>query len=125
MSIHVDELTQLNQAYGPQGLEILLFPCNQFNDQEPGTLEEIKAFWKDKSPPGDPTWHIFTRVDVNGEKAHPLWVYLKAEQGGALGFDDIKWNYAKFLVDRQGNVVSRFAPVETPLSFEAQIRGLL
>lgn len=92
------------------GLRILAFPCNQFNNQEPGNAEEIQCFLKDRKVKFD----LFEKVDVNGKNAHPLWQYLKKEQGGTL-FDAIKWNFTKFIVDKNGKPVGRFAPNTSPM----------
>mmetsp|Transcript_53514 Transcript_53514/g.138348 ORF Transcript_53514/g.138348 Transcript_53514/m.138348 type:complete len:118 (-) Transcript_53514:364-717(-) len=108
------------QRLSPQGFEVLAFPCNQFGGQEPGTDDEIKAFTDGYGV----TFPIFAKVDVNGPNAHPLFVYLKKEKGELLG-NDIKWNFAKFLVDRDGKVLARFAPPQSPESFEADVVAAL
>jgi len=99
---------------------VLAFPCNQFGGQEPGTPEEIRAFADGYGA----TFPIFSKVDVNGANAHPLYAYLKKQKGELLG-DDIKWNFAKFLVGRDGEVLSRYAPPTSPSSIEADIRAAL
>jgi len=93
-----------------RGLRILGFPCNQFGSQEPGTNEEVKKF---ASESFGVTFDMFSKIDVNGDKAHPLWKYLKNKQGGTLG-DFIKWNFSKFLIDKQGQPVKRYAPNVEP-----------
>jgi len=99
---------------------VLAFPCNQFGAQEPGSAAEIRAF-ADKY---GATFPMFAKVDVNGFNAHPAWVHLKEKQGEMLG-SDIKWNFAKFLVDPAGRVVKRFGPQVSPASIEKDILPLL
>ncbi|KAL6649891.1 hypothetical protein ACP70R_014115 [Stipagrostis hirtigluma subsp. patula] len=115
------ELTQLYEMFKDQGFEILAFPCNQFGGQEPGTNEEIVQFvctrFKAKFP-------IFDKVDVNGEEAAPIYKFLKASKSGPFG-DNIKWNFAKFLVDKQGRVVERYPPTTYPLAIQKDIKKLL
>ncbi|XP_073020910.1 probable phospholipid hydroperoxide glutathione peroxidase [Primulina eburnea] len=115
------ELAQLYGKYKDQGLEILAFPCNQFNSQEPGTNEEIQEFACTRFKAEYP---IFDKVDVNGPTAAPLYKFLKSSKGSLLG-DGIKWNFAKFLVDKEGHVVDRFLPTTSPLSIEKDIKKLL
>ncbi|KAI3828821.1 hypothetical protein L1987_02931 [Smallanthus sonchifolius] len=115
------ELTTLYQRYKDQGLEILGFPSNQFNGQEPGSNEEIQEFVCTRFKAEYP---VFAKVDVNGKNAEPLYNFLKSSKGGLLG-DSIKWNFTKFLVDREGKVVDRYAPTTTPLSIEKDIKKLL
>ena len=115
-------LEKLYKTYKDKGLVILGFPSNQFSNQEPGNEEEIKNFC---SLTYDVTFPMFSKIDVNGENAHPLYVYLKKEQSGFLGSENIKWNFTKFLVDKQGKVIERFAPTTTPESLEETIKGLL
>jgi glutathione peroxidase len=103
-------LQELYAKYHDQGLEVLGFPCNQFGHQEPGNDEEIKSFCDLNY---GVTFPLFSKIEVNGEGAHPLYKFLKSEKGGLLG-DNIKWNFTKFLVDKQGTVVERFAPTTTP-----------
>ncbi|XP_044485629.1 probable phospholipid hydroperoxide glutathione peroxidase [Mangifera indica] len=112
------ELSQLYQKYKDQGLEILAFPCNQFGGQEPGSNEEIAEFVCTRFKAEYP---IFDKVDVNGESAAPIYKFLKSSKGG----DDIKWNFSKFLVDKDGNVVNHYEPTTTPFSFEDDIKKLL
>jgi len=114
-------LEALYEKYHDQGLEILDFPCNQFGHQAPGTDEEITSFCKMKYHTSFPQ---FKKIDVNGDNADPLYKFLKEQQGGKLG-SKIKWNFTKFLVDRDGNVVARYAPTETPERLDAKIAALL
>ncbi|KAL1214811.1 putative phospholipid hydroperoxide glutathione peroxidase 6 [Cardamine amara subsp. amara] len=115
------ELAQLYQKYKDHGFEILAFPCNQFGGQEPGTNEEILQFACTRFKAEYP---IFDKVDVNGDNAAPIYKFLKSCKGGLLG-DGIKWNFAKFLVDKDGKVVDRYAPTTTPLSIEKDLKKLL
>ncbi|KAI8546340.1 hypothetical protein RHMOL_Rhmol07G0109200 [Rhododendron molle] len=115
------ELSKLYEKYKDQGLEILAFPCNQFGGQEPGDNEQIVEFACTRFKAEFP---IFDKVDVNGEKTAPIYKFLKSSKGGILG-DGIKWNFAKFLVDKDGNVVDRYAPTTSPLSFEKDVKKLL
>ncbi|XP_047966296.1 probable phospholipid hydroperoxide glutathione peroxidase, partial [Salvia hispanica] len=115
------ELTQLYQKYKDQGLEILAFPCNQFGSQEPGTNEEIQEFVCTRFKAEYP---VFDKVDVNGSNAAPIYKFLKSAKGSMFG-DGIKWNFAKFLVDKDGQVVDRYAPTTSPLSIEKDIKKLL
>lgn len=105
-----------------QGLEILGFPCDQFGHQEPGDEASIKSFC---STTYGVTFPMFSKVEVNGEGAHPLYAHLKHEAAGVLGTEAIKWNFTKFLVDKQGRVLERFAPNEAPEAIEAKLRPLL
>lgn len=115
-------LEELYRKYKDKGLEILGFPCNQFGAQEPGDENEIKNFC---SLSYDVTFPMFSKVDVNGDQAHPLYQYLKKKEKGVLGTEAIKWNFTKFLVDKQGNVVERFAPTTKPEALEKEIAPLL
>ncbi|SFM81119.1 glutathione peroxidase [Nitrosomonas communis] len=115
-------LEALYRQYKEKGLEILGFPCNQFGRQEPGNDEEIKNFC---SLNYDITFPLFAKIEVNGESAHPLYQYLKTKQKGILGTEAIKWNFTKFLVDRNGQIVKRFAPKTTPAELEKEIKSLL
>ncbi|RVW16461.1 putative phospholipid hydroperoxide glutathione peroxidase 6, mitochondrial [Vitis vinifera] len=110
------ELHQLYEKYKDQGLEILAFPCNQFGAQEPGSNEEIEKFVCTRFKAEYP---IFDKIDVNGDSAAPLYKFLKSSKGGLFG-DNIKWNFSKFLVDKDGKVVDRYAPTTTPLSIEVK-----
>ncbi|KAJ7952323.1 Glutathione peroxidase [Quillaja saponaria] len=115
------ELNQVYDKYKSHGLEILAFPCNQFGAQEPGSNEEIVEFACTRFKAEFP---IFDKVDVNGDKAAPLYKFLKSSKGGLFG-DSIKWNFSKFLIDKDGNVVDRYAPTTSPLSIEKDIKKLL
>lgn len=112
------ELEELYRAHRAQGLRVLGFPCNQFGRQEPGSNAEILAFCSQEY---DVTFPLFSKVDVNGAAAHPLFVHLKSRQRGWLGIDAIKWNFTKFLVDRRGDVIGRFGPGDRPNVIEPQI----
>ncbi|QSX78208.1 glutathione peroxidase [Agrilutibacter solisilvae] len=115
-------LEQLWRDYGPRGLVVLGFPCDQFGHQEPGNEAEIKNFC---SLNYDVSFPLFAKVDVNGDKAHPLWKWLKDEKGGLLGIDAIKWNFSKFLVGRDGRVLKRYAPTEKPEAIAGDIEAAL
>ncbi|KAK9143718.1 hypothetical protein Syun_013118 [Stephania yunnanensis] len=115
------ELAKLYEKYKDQGLEILAFPCNQFGGQEPGTNEQIVEFACTRFKAEYP---IFDKVDVNGKNAAPIYKFLKSSKGGLFG-DDIKWNFSKFLIDKEGHVVDRYAPTTSPLSIEKDIKKLL
>ena len=104
-------LEELYRTWHDRGFEVLGFPCDQFGHQEPGDEEEIRRFC---SLTYDVSFPMFAKVDVNGEHAHPLYRWLKAEKKGLLGTEAIKWNFTKFLVDREGRVVDRYAPTDTP-----------
>ncbi|MBO4862178.1 MAG: glutathione peroxidase [Firmicutes bacterium] len=114
-------LEDLYEKYKDQGFEILDFPCNQFGEQAPGTDAEIKDFCAINFGVSFPQ---FSKIDVNGENEAPLYTYLKNEKGGILG-TKIKWNFTKFLIDREGNVVERYAPTVTPDRIEPRIKELL
>ena len=114
-------LEALYRKYQEQGFEILDFPCNQFGSQAPGTDEEIQSFCTLKY---DTTFPRFKKIDVNGDNESPLYTYLKKQKSGALG-SRIKWNFTKFLVDRDGNVVDRFGPAEKPEKIDAKVAELL
>ncbi|KFL34074.1 MULTISPECIES: glutathione peroxidase [unclassified Sulfurospirillum] len=111
-------LERLHEKYKEQGLVILGFPCNQFMNQEPSSEEEIQSFC---SLNYGVTFPMFAKIDVNGENAHPLYTYLKEAQKGLLGSEAIKWNFTKFLVDKNGVVINRFAPSTKPESLEVDI----
>jgi glutathione peroxidase len=115
-------LEALHRKYKDRGLVVLGFPCNQFGAQEPGDAGEIASFC---SLTYDVTFPLMAKIDVNGPKADPLYAWLKGEKKGILGTEAIKWNFTKFLVDRQGRVASRFAPTATPSSLEGAIEALL
>ena len=115
-------LEALQRKFHDQGFSVLGFPCNQFGAQEPGNAEEIATFC---STTYDVSFPMFAKIDVNGESAHPLFKHLQNAKAGMLGTEAIKWNFTKFLVDREGNVVARFAPSTKPESLEDPIRRLL
>jgi len=115
-------LQDLYHKHQVQGLEVLAFPCNQFKQQEKGSNEEIKQFcdlrFNIKFP-------LFSKIDVNGDNAHPLFNFLKTQAPGILGSKGIKWNFTKFLVNKKGDVVKRYAPTTKPEAIEADIEKLL
>jgi glutathione peroxidase len=115
-------LEQLYRKFKDRGFEILGFPCDQFGHQEPGDEAEIKQFC---SLTYDVTFPMFGKIDVNGDHAHPLYQHLKREQPGVLGTQSIKWNFTKFLVDRNGKVLARYAPKDEPASLEQAIEKAL
>ena len=114
-------LQELYNKYRERGFEILDFPCNQFGHQAPGTNEEIDSFCELKY---HTTFPRFAKIDVNGKNEEPLYRFLKQEKGGFIG-DDIKWNFTKFLISREGCVVDRYAPVTKPEKIEQDILKLL
>ena len=114
-------LEKLYKEYHDKGLEILDFPCNQFGNQAPGTDEEIQEFCTLKY---HTTFPQFKKIEVNGENEEPLYKFLKSEKGGIFG-EKIKWNFTKFLVDREGNVVERFAPTVTPEKMDEKIKEVI
>ncbi|MGE5470106.1 MAG: glutathione peroxidase [Bacteroidota bacterium] len=115
-------LEQLYRTMQADGLVVLGFPCNQFGAQEPGDAAAIGQFCQANF---GVTFPIFAKIEVNGEQAHPLYVYLKHAAGGLLGTEAIKWNFTKFLVDRDGRVVGRYAPTTKPEDLADDIRRLL
>jgi glutathione peroxidase len=115
-------LEELYRASKDRGLTVLGFPCNQFGEQEPGSSEEIGAFCERNYGVSFP---MFAKIDVNGPSTHPLYQFLKASKRGVFGSERIKWNFTKFLVDRNGNVVERFAPSTKPQEIAAKIDELL
>lgn len=115
-------LQKLYDSFAAKGLVVLGFPCNQFGGQEPGSTEDIQSFCQVNYGVSFP---LSEKIDVNGSNAHPLYKYLTAAKPGLLGLKDIKWNFTKFLIDRQGNVVKRYAPTDTPESIAKDIEGLL
>ena len=115
-------LEELFQQYREQGFEVLAFPCNQFGGQEPGNASEIAEFCKVNF---GLTFPLMEKVDVNGDDASPLFDWMKAEKPGLMGSKAIKWNFTKFLIDREGNVVKRYAPTDTPKSIAKDIEKLL
>ncbi len=116
-----EELEALHQKYGDKGLAILGFPCGQFANQESSDNSTIQNVCRLDF---GVTFQLFEKIDVNGETAHPLYKYLKKEAKGTLG-NGIKWNFTKFLIDKDGNVIKRYAPTVKPLSVENEIAGLL
>ena len=115
-------LQQLQQRFGERGFSVLAFPCNQFGGQEPGTNAEIQSFCNSHFAV---TFPVFAKIEVNGDGAHPLYRQLKAAAPGLLGSEAIKWNFTKFLINAEGEVVERFAPTTTPESLAARIEALL
>lgn len=116
-----EELEALHQKYSDKGLVILGFPCSQFANQESSDNSTIQNVCRLDF---GVTFQLFEKIDVNGETAHPLYKYLKKEAKGTLG-NGIKWNFTKFLIDKDGKVVKRYAPTVKPLSVENEIAGLL
>ncbi|MGV2870756.1 glutathione peroxidase [Colwellia sp. E150_009] len=115
-------LQDLYQKYQPEGFEVLAFPCNQFKQQEKGNDAEIKQFcdlrFNIKFP-------LFSKIEVNGENTHPLFTFLKSKAPGIMGSKRIKWNFTKFLVNKEGEVVKRYAPTTKPEAIESDIKNLL
>ena len=114
-------LQELYEKYSDQGLEIIGFPCDQFNNQEYENIEETTQFCQINY---GVTFPITAKIDVNGENAHPLFTFLKKQKKGILS-DNIKWNFTKFLIDREGQVVERYAPTTVPNKIEEDIKKLL
>lgn len=115
-------LESLWRAYRDRGLVVLGFPCDQFGHQEPGDEAEIRSFC---STTYDVTFPLFAKIDVNGASAHALYRWLKSEAPGVLGTEAVKWNFTKFLVDRNGRVTRRYAPADAPAKIERDIATLL
>jgi glutathione peroxidase len=115
-------LEKLWREYQDRGLVVLGFPCDQFGHQEPGNEEEIRNFC---SLTYDVSFPMFSKVDVNGAKAHPLWQWMKTEKPGLLGMSGIKWNFTKFLVGRDGKVLKRYAPTDKPEGLAGDIEKAL
>ena len=115
------ELEQMYKDYKDEGFEILGFPCNQFANQDPGTNKEISEFCLRNY---GVSFTMFEKIEVNGENAHPLYKYLKDNTKGMLG-SEIKWNFTKFLIDKEGNIVDRFAPITKPGKIRKDIEKLL
>jgi glutathione peroxidase len=115
------ELQSLYDTYHQQGLEILAFPCDQFAHQEPGTDSEIQAFCQMNY---GVTFPVFGKIEVNGKNSHPLYSYLRKQKKDLFG-DSIKWNFTKFLIDREGNVVERYAPSLSPSEIAPAIQKLI
>jgi glutathione peroxidase len=115
-------LEQLYREFADRGFAVLGFPCNQFGGQEPGSNADIAAFCRARY---DVTFPMFARIDVNGPQAHPLFQRLKTAQKGVLGTESIKWNFTKFLIGRDGTVVRRYAPGDTPGAIRGDIERAL
>ena len=115
-------LESLHRDLSPKGFSVLGFPCNQFGHQEPGDAAAIGSFCQANYGVSFP---LFAKIDVNGDRAHPLFKYLKAAKPGLIGSQSIKWNFTKFLVDRAGDVVARFGPMVKPRSIAGEIDSLL
>jgi len=115
-------LEALHRKLAARGFAVLGFPCDQFGHQEPGDEGEIKRFC---SLTYDVTFPLFAKIEVNGANAHPLYKWLKGEKPGVLGTEGIKWNFTKFLIDRDGNVVRRYAPTDKPERIEKDAAALL
>ena len=115
-------LEKLWEQYQGQGLVVLGFPCDQFGHQEPGDAEEIRNFC---SLNYDVSFPLYEKIEVNGSNAHPLWKWMKKEKPGLLGMEGVKWNFTKFLVDKRGKVVKRYAPTDTPEKIEKDLAAVL
>jgi len=118
--VNYTQLQQLQAKYGERGFTVLGFPCNQFGKQEPGTNTEIKEFVKKYGV----TFPLFDKIEVNGVGAHPIFKFLRAKLKGILG-SSVKWNFTKFLCNREGIPIERFGPPTSPMSFESSIVKLL
>ena len=114
-------LEKLYRKYKDKGFEILDFPCNQFGKQAPGTAEESHEFCQLKY---DTSFPQFAKIEVNGANEHPLYTFLKSQKGGLLG-KKIKWNFTKFLIDKDGNVIERFAPTVKPEDIDDKISAII
>ena len=117
-----DGLQELHSKFKDSGFSVLAFPCNQFGGQEPGSSEEIQEFCTVNFGINFP---IFEKVDVKGKDAHPLFKYLTSEKRGLLGTESIKWNFTKFLIDKEGKPIARFAPNTAPEKISQEIESLL
>ena len=115
------DLEVLYKEYKDSGVEILGFPCNQFLNQEPGENKEVKNFCQINY---GVTFNMFEKIDVNGSNTHPIYKYLKEQEKGLLT-KDIKWNFTKFLIDKEGNVIKRYSPATSPLKIKTDIEKLL
>ena len=115
-------LEALQRQFAGRGFAVLGFPCNQFGGQEPGTENQIRTFCETRF---DVTFPMYAKVEVNGDGAHPLWQWMKSAAPGLLGSEAIKWNFTKFLIDREGRVVERFAPTTAPADIAPAIEKLL
>ena len=122
LTFHYEGLQELYNEYNSHGLEILAFPCNQFGAQEPGTNDEIKSFCTEKF---NVTFPIFNKIDVNGTNEDPLYTFLKSSKRGFLGYKPIEWNFAKFLINGNGDVIKRYLPSTKPKKIEKKIAKLL
>lgn len=116
------DLQSLYNEYNHRGLEILAFPCNQFGNQEPGTRQDIKSFCDLNF---NVTFKIFDKVDVNGSNASPVFDFLKKQSPGIMGTEAIKWNFTKFVIDKSGKSVKRFAPKDGKTKIESYLRDIL
>lgn len=121
-SYQYNALEKIYKTYQNRGLVVLGFPCNQFNTQEPGNEEEIKQFCRLKY---DVSFPLFAKIEVKGQNIHPLFQYLTSHKKGIFGTQDIKWNFTKFLIDRKGNVLKRYAPSSNPEIMIKDIEKLL
>ena len=117
-----EQLQTLYERYRDEGLVVLGFPCNQFMNQEPGDDLEIEGFCRLNY---GVTFPVFSKINVNGQNAHPLFKHLTEQVQGVMGSKAIKWNFTKFLIDRQGNIVKRFSPPTKPFDLEEEIKHLL
>jgi glutathione peroxidase len=117
----LEGLESLYKEYKDKGLEILGFPCNQFASQDPGTNKEISEFCLINY---GVTFSMFEKIDVNGKDAHPIYKFLKEEAKGTLS-NEIKWNFTKFLIDKEGNVIKRYAPITKPEKIKSDIEKLI
>ena len=115
-------LESLQKTYSANGFSVLAFPCNQFGGQEPGTEQEIESFCDLNYQTSFP---LFSKIEVNGASSHPLFTHLKSEAPGVLGSKRIKWNFTKFLINQQGEVVKRYAPSTKPEAIAKDIEALL
>ncbi len=115
-------LESLQKSYGKRGFSVLAFPCNQFGGQEPGSEAEIQSFCDLNYQTSFP---LFSKIEVNGAASHPLFIHLKEQSPGVLGSKRIKWNFTKFLVNQQGEVVKRYAPSTKPEAIAGDIEALL
>jgi glutathione peroxidase len=115
-------LQELHQTYGPKGLVVIGFPCNQFGSQDPGSADEIANFCQRNY---GVSFTMMDKVDVNGEHAHPLFAWLKSEAPGVMGSEAIKWNFTKFLVGKDGRVLKRYASMDAPAKLAKDIEAAL
>jgi glutathione peroxidase len=115
-------LEALYRKYKDRGVVVLGFPCDQFGHQEPGDEAEIRNFC---SLTYDVSFPMYAKIDVNGADAHPLYKWMKSEKSGLLGMEGIKWNFTKFLIDKNGSVVKRYAPTDTPEKIEKDLAAML